>query len=476
MSSEPENPPKKEYVNLTEDGGVKKRILQEGSGEPVGDSHEVLVYYKGTTNNKIFDQTKKEPFHFTIGNKEVIEGWEIGVKTMKIGEKAEFIFEPQYAYKDQGFDDLIPPNATLTFEIELVEIRPPLKKFKEMDYPEKLAHAKKYKEEGVTKFKGKEIEWASEKFQKAAFFVADLDKNNEDYKEGVDLLFTLYLNMANCNNNMKNYKVTIESVNNALKIKSNAKCYYFRAIAYANTGDIEKSKADYEELKKLIPSDPGVEYVKNLIEIKEKEKVIHDKKVSRSVLRQGLYDDKQIPSKPIAVPTTINPENPQVFLDIKIGDKEPKRVELELFKDKVPKTVENFRCLCTGEKGGNLHYKGSIFHRVIKDFMIQGGDYENSNGTGGRSIYGEKFEDENFFYAHSREGLLCMANAGPNTNGSQFFITLKDTPWLDGKHVVFGKVIKGMEVVKEVEAVETDPQDKPKSPVVIADCGEIKKE
>ncbi|KAJ5469646.1 Peptidyl-prolyl cis-trans isomerase D [Penicillium diatomitis] len=170
-------------------------------------------------------------------------------------------------------------------------------------------------------------------------------------------------------------------------------------------------------------------------------------------------------------------KRPRVFFDIQIGDQKVGRVNFELFSDVVPKTAENFRALCTGEKGVGkqgkpLTYKGSIFHRVIKQFMIQGGDFTAFNGTGGESIYGEKFDDENFDLKHERPFLLSMANSGPGTNGSQFFVTTVSTPHLDGKHVVFGEVLNGKSIIRKIENMPTQ-SDKPKVDVTVVDCGEL---
>ena len=194
---------------------------------------------------------------------------------------------------------------------------------------------------------------------------------------------------------------------------------------------------------------------------------------------QGVYNEKKVEISKEAEHSKLpkfKESNPQVFFDMTIGegdDQEKGRVVFELFAD-VPKTCENFRGLCTGEYGGEgQHYKGNKFHRIIKQFMMQGGDTTAGNGTGGMSVYGEKFDDEQIWYPHTHKGLLSMANSGPNTNGSQFFICYKDTPHLDKKHTVFGRVIHGYDICEKAENGETKGQNEPVRPICIADCGEL---
>lgn len=178
----------------------------------------------------------------------------------------------------------------------------------------------------------------------------------------------------------------------------------------------------------------------------------------------------------MSLPEKPNPNNPVVFFDVAVGSTEIGRIKFELFADMVPKTAENFRQFCTGEyrkDGVPIGYKRSAFHRVIKDFMVQGGDFVNGDGTGLTSVYGGPFADENFKLKHSGPGILSMANSGKDTNGCQFFITCAACEFLDGKHVVFGRVIDGLLVLRKIENIPTGPNNKPKIAVSISQCGEM---
>ncbi len=189
--------------------------------------------------------------------------------------------------------------------------------------------------------------------------------------------------------------------------------------------------------------------------------------------KEGFEVEKEVYPKYNVENTSLYP-----FFDIQIGDENAGRVIMQLFDEDAPKTCRNFRHLCGKNILNNSSrpsYVGVPFHRVIKDFMIQGGDITYGNGTGGMSIYGEYFEDENLEIKHNQPGLLSMANAGPNTNNSQFFILTKEAPWLDGKHVVFGIVLHGMDVIKKIESLETNPQDEPAQKVTILRSGLMSK-
>ena len=187
-------------------------------------------------------------------------------------------------------------------------------------------------------------------------------------------------------------------------------------------------------------------------------------------------EEQFVNNKPLeTIPKPINFEDTNLnpYFDIKIGDDPPERVIFQLFDEEVPKTCKNFRYLCSNGifNKDKPSYQDTSFHRIIKDFMLQGGDITRGDGTGGYSIYGEEFDDENFNLTHNQPGMLSMANAGPNTNNSQFFITFKKTPWLDNKHVVFGILISGFDIVKKIETLETDDKDKPLTDVIIIKSG-----
>ena len=472
-----------EYTNITEDGGVKKRILKEGHGAKPKEGNEVAINYVGKYNDDIIDHSNEnEPLCFTVGENKVAKIWEITVKTMSLGEKSEFIMTPEYTSDITNNNENIPKEAVLTYQIELKSIhyKSTEESLENLTYEEKLQWGKLLKQNGVEKFKDNDIQEAKKCFLNALTFLKSMNPEKEEEKEGVDLLLTILANICNCFNKEKDYDSVLKFAFIGVNIKPTTKLLYFRTIAFANLEDFENAENGLKDLIALFASNgqentqevnDTINYLKELIDSRKKIFEEKNKKFSRAIYRQVFFNNKNMKEKILVPGIDPNPLNPFVFFEIQIENDNIGKIEFELFKDVVPITVENFRNLCIEAQEG-LTYKNSCINKIIKDFVIGGGILKNSNEEK-KCIYGKYFDDENYTYCHCRRGLLTMDNDGKNKNNSKFLITLKHIPWFDGKHVVFGQVIKGMEIIKQIEDIETDNDDKPLKRITIINCGEI---
>ena len=379
------------------------------------------------------------------------------MREMKNQEKAVFRF---------GCD--VKPDKQLVVEVLC-------KKYNELNkldftLEERRLMAQQAKESGKKFFLAKDLKSATVQYKNAIEFV-DWDKAEP---ESQILVRDCWNNLTLLCMRQKKWTEGVSHANQALAIEqNNVKALQRRAKCYRQVGEFDLAEADLENLKTLLPGDSEVEKQSKLLAQARKNRKRKEKNKFKKMFSEiQFYKEEDLGLD--------DPSNPKVYFKVKIGeDSTEHEMQFTLYKKVVPKTVENFLCLCTGEKGtvetskGNvpLSFKNSSFHRLIKGFMIQGGDFTNGNGTGGLSIYGEKFADENFKVKHTKRGQLSMANAGPNTNGSQFFICFKDTPHLNGKHTVFGCISQGLEVLDLLEELPVGENDRPLQPITIVDCG-----
>ena len=386
----------------------------------------IIIIIIGTlvSDGSKFDSSRDrgKPFKFTLGIGQVIKGWDEGFASMKVGEKAMLKVRYDYAYGETGSPPTIPAKADLFFDVELLGFKEKPKQRYEMNTEERIVYATKLKTEGTELFKEKRFEEGAAKYEESALFVVEEGVTGNDVPEDERPLYvSCWSNAAMCYIKLKSWSDAIRATEHVLEIdsekESNVKALYRRGVARTHLGMYKEAKGDLMDAYKL--DNKNKEVRKALAQLKEE--VVKAKNKEKAAFggmfgKVSMYDEKKGPPK-VMVPNA-NGDNPHVFFEIKHGDEILGKVIMQLYADITPKTAENFRSLCTGEKGEGgmgkpLHYKGCGFHRVIKDFMIQGGDFTAGDGTGGESIYGEKFADENFIIKHTKAGQLSMANAGP---------------------------------------------------------------
>jgi len=473
-------------ISITPDGGVRKEVLEEGTGLYPVTGNEVEVRYVGRLENgRPFDGTPSDrTFVFRVGKQEVVKGWDEAAKSMRVGERSRFVISPEYGYGVEGKPPLIPPNSTLLLEIELVSTTSPMKEKFQYNRDEKLVKAQRFKEMGTKLYQEGFFRRALvEGYVEGLTYIEDKRQEFEEYiqdqaPEYIAMRVVLHSNAAQCAIKIKAWAEVIKHCSRALKLEpKNAKLLYRRATGYLKSNQIPAARADINIAMEEAPTSAEILQLHREIRVREQEEFDKERRKRSGWLnRTSLYEEKPVVVDEYLPAEVPNPDNPKIFLDLKIGETDPKRIICELFHDVVPRTSENFRVLCTGEKptpvtGKPLSYQGSLFHKVTRGVMMQGGDLTYI-AEGAESIYGALFEDENFRVRHARAGLLSMASTGPASNGFQFFITLAPAPQLDGKHVAFGRVIEGLEVLGMVEDLATEG-DRPSQEVRIVACGAL---
>jgi len=463
---------------------VREVITPGNSGEHPTAGMVVKVHYTGkiASTGEVFDSsvTRGRLFEFPLGQGRVIQGWDDGVIQMEKGEKCILRIPAAMGYGAAGSSPAIPPDADLDFEVELFDFHEKKKEKWELTEAEKIAEAKKAKETGNTAFKAGKMEEAREAYEESISFFDDVMQDwadSEAAKERDEIYVSANLNLAQVCIKTSDFNGGLKAASDALSMSSkNEKALYRQITCALALNELGQAKSQLSFWLKEVNSQSRearelhTKYTEKLAEKKKS-----DKNAFGGLFKKSLYTEKDEIPKPKG-PRDVS-KLPHVYFDVVQGEESLGRITFALYNDTVPKTAENFRQLCIGNYEGKSHltYVNAPFHRVIPGFMMQGGDITMGNGMGGESIYGEKFADENLTEdMHTKRGLLSMANAGPNTNGSQFFVCFKDTPHLDGKHAVFGEVVDGWEVLDKVEGVELD-EEKPKTKITISACGEIEK-
>jgi peptidylprolyl isomerase len=498
------------FISITDNNSIQKQLTEEGEGVTPTEIHEVCILFvsqklsesENTTEeeqketqpedkkSRIIDssQDAEFPFSFFIGKGcelRSLKGIDDCVKTMKQGESALFILEGEYGYGEQGAKANIPIGTPILLSIELLAFHEREKLIYDYSEEERFTQAKAIKQEANTFFSKKNYKAAKMLYRKSMTFIDSV--YHEDCLEEIKAFkSTLFLNLSVCMNQTSCFQTTLKYTSQILSKESTLpKPFYLRGMAHMHLKNYTEAISDLSTASSLCPSDPKIKAelarAKSLqLHLDNKEKA----KFKKIFAPGGLYCEKQthISVTLHSIPP-YDSSNLKVYFDIQHKEDSVNRVIFELFQQKVPKTCENFRCLCTGEKSTAFKaytYKNSVIHKIIPGFILQGGDLDKGDGTGGYSVYGECFEDENFLIPHSHGGILSMANKGeekPNTNGSQFFITYKGAPWCNGKNVAFGRVVVGMKYLRSLQKIDIYSETKiPRYPVRIVKCGEFKGE